>query len=65
MALLNNGLKQSYYWPPYFNDENAFIRWFRLIQGLFYFVARGREPMAALEGMAALNDQYFNPPWTL
>lgn len=34
--------KSMYYWPPYFANENSYIRWHRLVHVMFYFIARGR-----------------------
>ncbi|WP_278484052.1 restriction endonuclease [Achromobacter insolitus] len=65
MDLVSSGLKGMYFWPPHFGSEDAFIRWFRLVNGLFYFVARGREPMLPLEGMAALHFEHFGAHWVL
>lgn len=65
IKLVGAALNGMYFWPPHFKDERAFIRWVRLFNGLFYFVARGRDPHAPLEGMAALHAQHFDVPWTL
>lgn len=65
MKLVSSGLKGMYFWPPHFNEEEAFISWFRLVNGLFYFVARGRDPHLPLEDLAALRAQHFDMLWKL
>jgi hypothetical protein len=65
MQLVNSGLKGMHFWPSHFSEEKAFIRWFRLVNGLFYFVARGRDPMPHPEGLVALQAKYFDGPWEL
>lgn len=65
IEIVNLGVKGMYYWSPHFKDERAFIRWIRFINGLFYFVARGREPHVPLQGMRALHSEFFDVPWQL
>lgn len=65
MKLVNYGLKGMYFRSPYFSEEKAFIRWFRLVNGLFYFVARGCDPHLPLKGLSALHSEHFDVPFAL
>lgn len=65
MELVNSGLKGMYFWSPHFNGEKAFISWLHLVNGLFYFVARGRDPHPPLDGRSVLSARYFDALWNL
>jgi hypothetical protein len=65
MDLVRSGLNGMYFWPPHFNEEKAFNSWSHLVNGLFYFVARGRDPHLPLEGLPALHAKHFDAQWTL
>lgn len=65
MSLVNDGLKGMYFWSPHFSNEAAFIRWLRLVNGLFYFVARGHDPLLPRDGLIGLRDRYLDVSWEL